>query len=177
MPKQMSGRTTIWWVPADASETIVTIAQTFNPDTPKKEFLTDARNISCAIEQGYTLGPVKSDVDTSSSICDNANSENFTFYNYEASLTIFRDSDVAATTTDFAKAWAFFKDGTKTLKEGYLVRRVGYLRSVAAAAGQEVSSFKFIPDNPQDVDDATAPIRATIDFKQQAKMALFKALV
>lgn len=167
MGKQMSGRTSIWWV----------TDPTFDPDAPQAALLTPARNISCAIEQGYKLGPVKSDVDNSSTICDNANTDTFTLPNYEASLTMFREGDLAATTTDFAKAWAFFKAGTETQQEGYLVRRVGYLRDVAPAAGQEVSSFRLIPDNPQDVDDASAPVRFTVDFKQQASMALFKALV
>ena len=167
MGKQMSGRTSIWWV----------TDPTFNPDAPQAALLTAARNISCAIEQGYKLGPVKSDVDNSSTICDNANTDTFTLPNYEASLTMFREGDLAATTTDFAKAWAFFKGGTEVQQEGYLVRRVGYTRDVLPAAGQEVSSFRLIPDNPQDVDDASAPVRFTVDFKQQASMALFKALV
>jgi hypothetical protein len=167
MGKQMSGRTSIWWV----------TDPTFDPDAPQAALLTAARNISCAIEQGYKLGPVKSDVDTSSTICDNANTETFTLPNYEGSLTMFREGDLAQTTTDFAKAWSFFKAGTEDQQEGYLVRRVGYTRDVLPAAGQEVSSFRFIPDNPQDVDDATAPVRFTVDFKQQASMALFKALV
>ena len=167
MGKQMAGRTSIWWV----------TDPTFDPQAPQAALLTAARNISCAIETGYKLGPVKSDVDTSASICDNANTETFTLPNYEGSLTMFREGDLAATTTDFAKAWTFFKAGTEAPSEGYLVRRVGYLRDVAATAGQEVSSFRFIPDNPQDVDDAAAPIRFTVDFKQQADMALFKTLV
>jgi hypothetical protein len=167
MPKQMSGRTSIWWI-TDPS---------YNPDAPQAALLTPARNISCAIEQGYTLGPTTSDTDDSSTICDNANTTTFTLPNYEGSLTMFREGDLAATTTDFAKAWSFFKAGTVNQQEGYLVRRVGYTRDVPATAGQEVSSFRFIPDNPQDVDDASAPVRFTVDFKQQAKMALFKALV
>ena len=167
MGKRMSGRTTIWWVTDPA----------FDPDSPSAALLTTARNISCAIESGYSLGPVKSDVDNSSSICDNANVDNFTFYNYEASMTFFRDSDLAATTTDYAKAFNFFKAGTSALQTGYLVRRTGYLSTVAAAVGQEVSSFKFVPDNTQDVDDGTAPIRFTVPFKQQGKMSLFKTLV
>lgn len=168
MGKMMNIRvTTLWWI-TDA---------TYNPDAPSAAKLTDAANISCAVEAGYTLGPTASDKDTSSTICDNANSEAFTFYNYEGTLTFFRESNLADTTSDFYKAFNFFKAGTASLQTGYLVKRIGYASTVAAAAGQLVSSYKFIPDNPQDLDDGTAPIRFTQNFKKQGKMSQFVALV
>lgn len=168
MPKMMSPKTTIWWV-TDA---------TYDPDNPQAALLTDARNVSCAIETGYSLGPTDSDTDDSSTICDTANVSTAVAYNYEGSLTFFREGDPADTTSAFARAFSFFKNGTQNgLVEGYLVRRVGYVNTVAAAAGQEVESFKFIPDNPVDVVEDKAPIRFTVPFKQQGKMSLFEALV
>ena len=164
MAKMMSPNTTIWWV-ADP---------TYNPDTPSAALLTNARNISCAIVSGYTLNATDSDTDDSTSICDGANAGVPTFYNYEGNLTFFRDADVIATTSDFAKAFAFFKNGKA---EGYLVRRVGYPSTQAAAAGQKVSSYKFISDNPQDAVEDGGPVQYTVPFLPQGRMALNKTLV
>ncbi len=166
MAKMMSPNTTIWWV-TDA---------TFDPDVPSAAKLTAAANISCAIVSGYTLNPTDSDADDSTSICDGANVEVPTFYNYEGNITFFRDADLAATTSDYAKAFAFFKTRGNTAG-GYLVRRVGYASTVAAAVGHVVSSFKFISDYPQDVVEDGGPIEFTTPFLPQGKMALNKTLV
>lgn len=165
MAKMMSPNTTIWWVPS-------TVAWDVN--APSAALLTAARNISCAIVSGYTLNATDSDTDDSTSICDGSNVELPTFYNYEGNITFFRDADTTATTSDYAKAFAFFKSGKA---EGWLVRRVGYLSSVAAAAGQKVSSYKFISDNPQDVVEDGGPIEYTVPFLPQGSMGLHKTLV
>lgn len=173
MAKMMSPNTTIWWVPASA--TIGTAPGTpYDPDAPSLQFLTDARNISCAVVTGYTLNPTDSDTDDSTSICDSANVETPTFYNYEANVTFFREGDSANTTSDYYKAFQFFKQADA---EGYLVRRVGYRNTVAAAAGHIVDSFKVSSDNPQDVVDDGGPIQMTVPFLPQGKMSLEKALV
>lgn len=164
MAKMMSPNTTIWWV----------TAPTYNPDTPSAALLTNAANISCAVVSGYSLNATDSDTDGSTSICDGANAGVPTFYNYEGKLTFFRDADVAATTSDFAKAFAFFKDGKAS---GYLVRRVGYPSTLGAAAGQKVSSYKFISDNPQDAVQDGGPVEYTVPFLPQGKMSLHKTLV
>jgi hypothetical protein len=161
MAKMMSPNTTLWWV-TDA---------TYNPDAPSAAKLTTAANISGAVVSGYTLNPTDSDTDDSTSIIDGANVEVPTYYNYEGSITFFRDSDLTATTTDYAKAFAFFKTRGNTAG-GYLVRRIGYASTVAAAVGQVVSSFKFISDNPQDVVEDGGPIEFTVPFLPQGKMAL-----
>lgn len=166
MAKMMSPNTTIWWV-TDAA---------YNPDAPSAAKLTTAANISGAVVSGYTLNPTDSDVDDSTSIIDGANVEVPTYYNYEGNITFFRDSDVNATTTDYAKAFAFFKTRGNTAG-GYLVRRIGYASTVAASAGQVVSSFKFISDNPQDVVEDGGPIEFTVPFLAQGKMSLNITLV
>jgi hypothetical protein len=166
MAKMMSPNTTIWWVTAPA----------YNPDAPSAALLTAAANISCAVVSGYTLNPTDSDTDDSTSICDGANTEVPTYYNYEGNITFFREGDLVNTTSDYAKAFAFFKQrGAAT--GGYLVRRIGYLSTVAAAAGQVVSSFKFINDNPQDVVEDGGPIEFTVPFLPQGKMSLNVTLV
>lgn len=165
MAKMMSPNTTIWWVPD-------TIAWDVN--APSAALLTNAGNISCAIVTGYTLGVIDSDKDKSKSICSGANTDTPTRYNYDGTLTFFRDADTTATLSDFAKAFAFFKSGGAS---GWLVRRIGFLSTVAAAATQKVSSYKFITDLPQDVVVDGGPIEYTVKFHQQGSMGLNKALV
>lgn len=165
MAKMMSPNTTIWWVPE---------AVNYNPAAPSAALLTVARNISCAVVSGYTLNATDSDTDDSTSICDGANVELPTYYNYEANITFFREANLVDVTSDYAKAFAFFKAGRQT---GWLVRRVGYLSSVAAAATQVVSSYKVISDYPQDVVEDGGPIEFTVPFLPQGNMALNVALV
>lgn len=165
MAKMMSPNTTIWWVPSSVA---------WDVNTPSAALLTTARNISCAIVSGYTLNATDSDTDDSTSICDGSNVQAPTYYNYEGSITFFRDSDVTATTSDYAKAFAFFKNGRPS---GWLVRRIGYPSTTAAAVGQKVSSYKFIADNPQDVVEDSGPIEFTVPFLQQGSMGLYKTLV
>lgn len=160
MAKMMSPNTTIWWVPESAN---------LNPAAISAALLTTARNISCAIVSGYTLNATDSDTDDSTSICDGANVDVPTFYNYEANITFFRSADMVEATSDFAKAFAFFKTGKQP---GWLVRRVGYLSTVAAAATQKVSAYKVMSDNPQDVVEDGGPIQYTVPFLPQGNMVL-----
>ena len=168
MPKMMSPTSTVWWVTDPA----------FDPDAPSAALLTDAANISCAIETGYSLNMTSSDTDDSTTICDSAKASVPTAINYEGNVTFFREGDLADTTSAFARAFAFFKDGTQNGNvEGYLVKRLGYRNDVAAATGQRVDSFKFIPDNPQDQDGDEGAIRFTVPFLPQGTVGLNKALV
>lgn len=169
MAKMMSPNTTIWWVPK------ATVG--FDPDAPSAAILTQARNISCAVVSGYTLNPTDSDTDGTTSICNSANVSTPTFYNYEGNLQFFRESEGVDKdiTSAYARAFGFFKNADA---EGYLVRRHGYRETVAAAAGQEVSVYSFMTDNPQDtVPDDGGPIQMTVPFLPQGKMVLNAALV
>jgi len=163
MPKMMSPNTAIWWVTNPA----------FDPEAPSAAMLTDAANISCAIVNGYELNPTKSDVDTSTNICDTAKVETPIRYNYAGNLTFNRESDQANTTSAYARAFAFF--GT-TRNTGYLVRRTGYLSTVAAAVGHKVDSFKFINDVPKDLIEENL-INFSTKFSPQGVMELDTALV
>lgn len=164
MAKMMSPNETIWWVPAD------TVG--FDPAAPSAAELTEARNISCAVVSGYTLNPTDSDTDGTTSICNSANIETPTFYNYEANITFFRE-EVGANednTSAYYRAFEFFKEPDA---EGYLVRRVGYRESEPAAAGQEVSVFYVSSDYAQDVvPDDGGPIQFTVPFLPQGRMEI-----
>jgi hypothetical protein len=166
---------------ATASNVSVTINNSFDPANPSVAKLTSSANISQAIVSGYKLGPTDSDTDSTTAITDAANVKNRTLSNYEGQLTMFREGDAVDTTSAFYRAFQFFKSGlatTGSTEFGYLVRRVGYTNTTAAAIGQEVESFYFTFSDPQDVDgDKGTPIQFTVKFHQQGSMALAKALV
>jgi len=163
MGKMMSPNTRIDWI-TDAA---------YNPLLPSAALFSNATNISCAIVAGYSLNPTKSKTNNKKSICDDANVETPVRYNYEGQFTFFREGDLADTTSDFSKAFAFF--GT-TRNTGWLVRRTGLLRSVATAAGQVVDSFYVINDFPQDVMDDDL-IEFSSKFLPQGRMELAKTVV
>lgn len=169
MAKMMAPNETIWWIP----ESVVA----FNPDAPSAALLTEEYNISCAIVSGHTLNSTDSDTDGTTTICMGSNSETPTFYNYEGNLTLVREAEGAGhdATSPEARSYEFFKYPDAA---GYLVQRFGYKNNVAAAAGQEVSVFKFSSDNPQDVvPDDGGTIQLTVPFLPQGKMVLDVALV
>lgn len=163
MGKLISGKTLIHWIEASA----------YDPSAPSLALFTSATDISCAIGSGYTLNPVKSDVNTERTICEDAEVETPVRYNYEGMLTFFREGDLAETASAFARAFNFFGTGTKT---GYLVRRTGIPRTTPLAIGQKVDSFKFISDMPQDTIDDDL-IKFATKFLQQGRMELDKAIV
>lgn len=162
--KMMSPSETIWWVPEGTAG--------WNPEAPSAAILTEARNISCAVVSGYTLNATDSDTDDNTSICNNANTTDYTFYNYEASLPLFREEVGAGAdaTSPASRAFEFFKHVDAA---GHLVRRMGYLESTPAAAGQEVSVFKVSSDYPKDeVGDSGGAIQMTVPFLPQGQMVL-----
>jgi hypothetical protein len=165
MTKMISRFTRIDWI-EDAA---------YDPLLPSAALFSNATNISCAIKSGYSLNPTKSDVNDARTICEMAKVENPIRYNYEGNLTFFREGDLAETTSAFARAFDFFKS-SQNKKTGYLVRRTGYLNTVAVAVGHKVDSFKFTNDNPQDVIDNDL-IEFSVKFLQQGNMELDKAVV
>lgn len=182
MAKMMPPGETIWWVPIEHAPDEASLLKPALYTGQQAK----AVNISCAIAAGYTLGAAESDTDDTRSICDVGNVKTPTIGNYEGNLTFFREklaegnkpragSDPKATDAD--KAWELFKKGLADPAEGYLVKRIGMARDVAAAQGQEISAFKFIADNPTDVTgDGTAPIQFSVPFMPQGHFFLNKPL-
>lgn len=161
----MNPNTTIWWVPENGLA---------DPAAPTAAELTAAENISCAIVTGFTLNPTDSDTDDTRSICDEGNVANPTWDNYEANLTFFRTAsetpEVGSVDEVMDTAFALFKQKGAL---GYLVRRIGKKNTVAPAAGDIVSVFKVLSDNPQDIAGGDeGPIQFTVPFLQQGEMHL-----
>lgn len=163
--KMMSPKTTLWWGP------LSTFA---NPAAPTAAEINSMVNISCAVVQGYTLGPSGSDSDDTGSVCANSNASTFIFPNYEMNMSFFRDANLADATSVFNKAWTLFKDGKAA---GWIARRVGYSNTTLAAAGQDVSIFMFETDYPSDVDDNTTPKQFTVSSAASGQLYTHKTLV
>jgi hypothetical protein len=151
---------------------------TYNPASPSTAILTGVKafDISCAIMAGYTLNPKASDVVSTKSVCQGSNVKAPTRYNYEGKLTFWREGDLTNTTSPYAVAFAQFALPATQKSTGYLVRRIGLNQSVDFAVGQEVSSFLFTTDMPQDA-VSTDEIQFTVPFLQQGSMALMQTTV
>lgn len=167
--KMMSPAETLWFVPKGTAG--------WDPKTPSAAALTAARNLSCAIVSGYTLNPTDSDTDDTTSICNSSNSADPTFYNYEANMTFFRESEGADkdATSPEARAFELFKSVDVA---GDWVRRVGKMNTAPAAAGDEVDIFSVQSDYSQDVvPDGGGPIQITVPFLAQGYMNINATLV
>lgn len=162
--KLVTPTTGIWWVPAaggPANAAAITSTQ-----------INAGVNISCAIETGHKLNSLPSDKDASRTICDSTNLDNWTFDNYTADLTFFRDNGTNVIAA-FVAAWNLFKVPGQV---GFLAKRLGKSSSTAAAVGDVFSTFYVESDVPVDVDDSIAPIRFNIPFFARGDMRMFLAL-
>jgi hypothetical protein len=104
-------------------------------------------NISPAVTDDYTLNMTDSQADTSLSIIDNADVQTPTYSNYEASLDLFRDANLSATSV-YNKARDLFDEPDVKY---YLIKRVGKTHEAAFAAGDEVSVYGVRTDYPIDI--------------------------
>jgi hypothetical protein len=102
-------------------------------------------NISCAIRDDLSLGLTDSDTDSDRTICSVGQSEDLTFYNFDAELATFRHEDVNDKTGVFSLA----KDLTRAADIPYIiVHRIGYPSTTPFAVGQEVDLYYALTDNP-----------------------------
>ena len=167
LEKLMPANVTIWaaYPEAFADITAITAAELNNAQM--------VFNISCAIEEGYTLAQTSSDTDDSRTICDEGEVTNPTFFNYEASLDTFRTHTLTESGV-FNLAYHLFKHKGVPF---VLVQRIGYKNNVPAAPGQILSLVVGVEtDNPVDiVDDVTniqhgARFKPTGDFAQNVEV-------
>lgn len=153
--KMLRGNVTIWAAYPEA------FADLANPTAAEMGNTDMVFNISCAIEDGYTLNMTGSDADDSMTICDIGDVQTPTFYNYEASLDGFRDEDIDAT-----GVYNLFFDLFKNLDIPYiLIKRIGKGNETAATVGDTVSMYEVITDNPEDLVGDNEMIRLGARFK------------
>lgn len=135
-----------------------------NAATPTAAELNDAtmvHNISCAIEDSYTLNMTDSDTDDTISICDIGDVQTPTFQNYEASLDGFRDVDPA-----FDGFYNLFFRLFKAIDVPYiLIKRIGKPQDEPWVAGDIASLYEVRTDNPVDLIGDNEMIRLGARFK------------
>ena len=170
--KMLPPRTNIWWVPISVADTEAEVlsAALYAPGG-------GAIDISCAVVSGYTLAATDSATDSTTSICDTTAANTPTQDNFEADLTFFREhidegTGKADATSPYEIAFQLFKvGGARGNITGWLVERVGYPQTAAAAKGQPVSGYRVMPDNPRTIiGEGTAPIQFGVKFMPQGKM-------
>lgn len=118
-------------------------------------------NLSCAIEDGYTLGMTDPATDSTRTICDVANVETPTYDNYEASFNFLRDKDVKALGLFNLARYLFLGAGRRF----WVVERVGVSWDTPFAPGQTISMYEVETDWPITLTDDNTPIRLTTAFK------------
>lgn len=141
----------------------ITTAQAQYPTTAQ---LNAAVDLTQAIAwQDFELGASDSDDIDDRSIVDPANYQTRGFANFSATLSFFRDANLADSTSPYVTAWNTFKT-PRTY--GYLVMRVAEKKwSNAWAGGDRISVFRMIADTV--VDDATGDdtVKFTVNFLPQ----------
>lgn len=151
--KTLRGNTTIWAVRPEAfsaAEWEAGVSAAKWATMLAAGLITD---ISCAIEDGYSLNATGSATDSSMSVCDIAEVESPTYKEYEASLDLFRNKPGTIDTPIYDVALSLF-DGLDT--PYYLVKRVDKPQGVPVAAGHTLSAFSVTTDYGQDsVDDGS----------------------
>ena len=135
-----------------------------NPAEPTAAELNDetfVKNISCAIEDSYTLNMTDSDTDDSISICDIGDVQTPTFQNYEASLDGFRDVDLT-----YEGVYNLFFNLFKAIDVPYiLVKRIGKPQDEPWVPGDIASMYEVRTDNPVDLIGDNEMIRLGARFK------------
>ncbi len=129
---------------------------------------TKVFNISPAVTDDYTLNQTDSDTDDSLAIVDNADVQTPTYFNYEASLDIFRDLNPAADSV-YNKAYTLFK----TVDTKYfLIKRIGKDHSADFAAGDLISIYGVKTDFPIDIVGDGEMIRMGARFLVSGEVAI-----
>lgn len=115
--------------------------------------------------QDFTLGATDSDDVDDRAIVDPANYSSRGFANFEATLSFFRDANLADSTSSYVQAWNAFKVPRTT---GYLVIRVAEQKwDTAWAVGDRVSVFRFIADTIIDDVSGDDAVKFTVNFLPQ----------
>lgn len=158
--KVLRGDVTIWAALPEAFA---------DPSAPTTAEMANAGlvfDISCAIEDSYTLNATSSATDDSMSVCDTGNVSTPTFANYEASLDLFRDEDPDANGY-FNRAYRLFR--TKN-RDFYLIKRLNVAQGTAVAQNHVLYLYKVRTDNPQFLAERGEAVRMGARFKPQGEV-------
>lgn len=138
------------------------------PSAPTLSSITGGVDLTDAISwQDFTMGPTDSDDVEDRGISSVGSETSRGFANYEGNLTIFREKNMADTSSVYRTAYLTFKT-PRTL--GWIVMRVGKPASTAWAANDIVSTFQFIADYTQDDTDGDDSVKVVIPMLPQGQM-------
>lgn len=102
-------------------------------------------NVTCAIIDDWTLGMTDSGTDDTRTLCSVGQSQDLTFYNFEAKMNFLRDEVITEATSEFNLA----RDLTQAPDIPYVIaHRIGYHHTAVAAAGQEWHFYYVWTDYP-----------------------------
>jgi len=166
--KTLRGNTTIWAVRPE-----VFTAAEWAAGTSAAKWATAITaglivDISCAVEDGYSLNATGSATDSSMSVCDIAEVESPTYKEYEAALSLFRNRPGTIDTPiyDIALSWL---DGLDVPL--YLVKRVDKAQGIPVAAGHTLSAYSVTTDNGKDAADDGEMLMFDVRFKTPGGIA------
>ena len=101
-------------------------------------------NISCAVKDDMTLGLTDSNADTDRTLCDEGQTEQLTTKQFDASVTAFRDKDLAANGAyNLANKLTFAPDVPYVI-----AHRIGVKQTALATVG-EMWDFYFVSTDVQ----------------------------
>lgn len=162
--KMVNPNEAIYWIP---------VAGLTTPSAPKATEINAGTRVSQALEAGYALRFMDSGVVASQTVEEEGIVESPSLINYEGKLSFFKDDIGTGTqsapvpSTAFTTVTALF---ATPYVEGWLVSRYGRKASVAVAAGDIVSVYRFKNDFPRIIaGDAEVPLKVEVGFLPQGE--------
>lgn len=153
--KTLRGDVTIWAAYPEAFN---------NPALPTSAEMNNVefvKEISCAVEDSYTLNAVASNTDDSLSVCDTGNVSNPTSKNYEASIDTFADESATAAGKFNLSRDLFSTKG----RDFYLIKRLNVKQGLNVAAGHVLYLYLVKTDNQQLVTERGSVVKYGNRFK------------
>ncbi len=102
-------------------------------------------NVTCAIIDDWNLAFTDSETDDTRTLCSVGQSQDLTFYNYDAVMNFLRDVNPADTGSEFNLPMNLVSAPDLAY---VIAHRIGYSRETAAAGGQEWHFYYVWTDNP-----------------------------
>src|SRR5690606_33740820 len=147
-------------------------ADAANPTVAELNDPEFVKNISCAIEDSYTLNMTVSDSDDSIWICDIVDVQTPTFYYYDAALDGFRNDDHDAA-GGYCLCFDLINNPDVPL---ILIKRIGKPQGDPWTVGDIASLYEVITDNPVDLLGDNEMIRLGARFKSTGNVAVNRTI-
>ncbi|MGP5199943.1 phage tail tube protein [Brachybacterium alimentarium] len=134
-----------------------------NPEAPTVTELEAGIDASCNIAKtGYTLGPTTSETINDPELCVDVNSTVYGASNFEGTFGVFRFYDEETGQVDEQGDEVFQALKAKGTEVWLVERETAKKSTEAFEAGDEVSLYRVLLDNPQKSSDRTGYVKSTI---------------